>query len=126
MRAPPWGRAFFKLNLRIWGLMSDFQGRDVLSIRELTKSDIQLVLKTAKKMVPVAVPGWKDSRHVVLRAVHPDPPFVRECDGPPGRPRPRLQRNRGDLRPKGRDPRRYDPDGRGLQRRHRATASAGR
>src|SRR5881397_3647715 len=61
MRAPPSGRAFFKLNLRIWGLMSDFQGRDVLSIRELTKSDIQLVLKTAKKMVPIAV-GTKTSR----------------------------------------------------------------
>src|SRR5205809_6611515 len=61
MRAPPWGRAFFKLNLRIWGLMSDFQGRDVLSIRELTKSDIQLVLKTAKKMVPIAV-GTRRSR----------------------------------------------------------------
>src|SRR5207247_7067613 len=61
MRAPPWGRAFFKLNLRIWGLMSDFQGRDVLSIRELTKSDIQLVLKTATKMVPIAV-GTRRSR----------------------------------------------------------------
>src|SRR5436189_3814166 len=61
MRSPPWGRAFFKLNLRIWGLMSDFQGRDVLSIRELTKSDIQLVLKTAKKMVPIAV-GTRRSR----------------------------------------------------------------
>src|SRR5947208_4429204 len=61
MRAPPSGRAFFKLNLRIWGLMSDFQGRDVLSIRELTKSDIQLVLKTAKKMVPIAV-GTRRSR----------------------------------------------------------------
>src|SRR5438876_4331711 len=73
----------------------------------------------------VAVPGWKDSRHVVLRAVYPDPPFVREYVGPPGLPRPRLQRIRGDLRPKGRYPRRYDPDGRGLQRRHRATASAG-
>src|SRR5882762_9097527 len=41
--------------------MSDFQGRDVLSIRELTKSDIQLVLKTAKKMVPIAL-GTKRSR----------------------------------------------------------------
>src|SRR2546428_3984188 len=41
--------------------MSDFQGRDVLSIRELTKSDIQLVLKTAKKMVPIAV-GTRRSR----------------------------------------------------------------
>src|SRR5204863_10035554 len=61
MRAPPSGRAFFKLNLRIWGLMSDFQGRDVLSIRELRKSDIQLVLKTAKKMVPIAV-GTRRSR----------------------------------------------------------------
>ena len=49
------------MNLRIWGLMSDFQGRDVLSIRELTKSDIQLVLKTAKKMVPIAV-GTRRSR----------------------------------------------------------------
>src|SRR5216117_1961174 len=45
MRAPPWGRAFFKLNLRIWGLMSDFQW----------------VLKTAKKMVPIAV-GTRRSR----------------------------------------------------------------
>src|SRR5438034_9230139 len=61
MRAPPWGRAFFKLNLRIWGLMSDFQGRDVLSIRELTRSDIQLGLKTAKKMMPIAV-GARRSR----------------------------------------------------------------
>src|SRR5437667_9753515 len=61
-----------------------------------------------------AVPGWTDSRDVVLRAVHPDPTFVRERDGPPGRPRPRVQRNGGDLRPEGRDPRRYDPDGRGL------------
>src|SRR2546430_13711024 len=41
--------------------MSDFQGRDVLSIRDLTKSDIQLVLKTAKKMVPIAV-GTRRSR----------------------------------------------------------------
>src|SRR5437773_126482 len=54
MRAPPWGRAFFKLSLRIWGLMSSFQGRDILSIRDLSRADIELVLKAAKKMVPVA------------------------------------------------------------------------
>src|SRR5947199_3662076 len=35
--------------------MSSFRGRDVLSIRDFTPADIQLVLRTARKMVPVAV-----------------------------------------------------------------------
>src|SRR5437867_5575587 len=34
--------------------MSSFQGRDILSIRDLSRADIELVLKAAKKMVPVA------------------------------------------------------------------------
>ncbi|MGI0147997.1 MAG: aspartate carbamoyltransferase [Thermoplasmata archaeon] len=41
--------------------MSDFRGRDVLSIRDFSRADIQLVLRTAKKMVPVAV-GTRRSR----------------------------------------------------------------
>src|SRR5207249_2265562 len=41
--------------------MSSFRGRDVLSIRDFTPADIQLVLRTARKMVPVAV-GEKRSR----------------------------------------------------------------
>src|SRR5438046_5989209 len=41
--------------------MSSFRGRDVLSIRDFTPSDIQLVLRTARKMVPIAV-GEKRSR----------------------------------------------------------------
>lgn len=41
--------------------MSDFRGRDVLSIRDFSRSDIQLVLKTAKKLVPIAV-GSRRSR----------------------------------------------------------------
>lgn len=41
--------------------MSDFRGRDVLSIRDFSRADIQLVLRTAKKMVPIAV-GEKRSR----------------------------------------------------------------
>lgn len=49
------------MNLRIWGLMSDFRGRDVLSIRDFSRADIQLVLRAAKKMVPIAV-GSRRSR----------------------------------------------------------------
>jgi len=41
--------------------MSDFRGRDVLSIRDFSQADIQLVLKAAKKMVPIAV-GSRRSR----------------------------------------------------------------
>lgn len=41
--------------------MSDFRGRDVLSIRDFSRADIQLVLKAAKKMVPIAV-GTRRSR----------------------------------------------------------------
>src|SRR5213594_5101138 len=41
--------------------MSSFRGRDVLSIRDFTPADIQLVLRTARKMVPIAV-GEKRSR----------------------------------------------------------------
>src|SRR3989475_13198221 len=41
--------------------MSAFRGRDVLSIRDLSRADIQLVLRTARKMVPIAV-GEKRSR----------------------------------------------------------------
>src|SRR2546428_8292852 len=41
--------------------MSSFRGRDVLSIRDFTPADIQLVLRTAHKMVPIAV-GEKRSR----------------------------------------------------------------
>src|SRR5256884_4451572 len=35
-------------------MMSSFQGRDILSIRDLSRADIELVLKAAKKMVPLA------------------------------------------------------------------------
>src|SRR5256885_9005902 len=41
--------------------MSAFRGRDVLSIRDLSRADIQLVLRAARKMVPIAV-GEKRSR----------------------------------------------------------------
>jgi aspartate carbamoyltransferase catalytic subunit len=41
--------------------MSAFRGRDVLSIRDLSRADIQLVLRTARKMVPFAL-GEKRSR----------------------------------------------------------------
>jgi aspartate carbamoyltransferase catalytic subunit len=41
--------------------MSDFRGRDILSIRDFSRADIQLVLKAAKKMVPIAV-GSRRSR----------------------------------------------------------------
>jgi len=41
--------------------MSDFRGRDILSIRDFSRADIQLVLRAAKKMVPVAV-GDRRSR----------------------------------------------------------------
>ncbi len=41
--------------------MSGFLGRDVLSIRDLSPADIQLVLRTARKMVPIAL-GAKRSR----------------------------------------------------------------
>ena len=41
--------------------MSGFQGRDILSIRDLSRADIQLVLRTARKMVPIAT-GEKRSR----------------------------------------------------------------
>ncbi len=41
--------------------MSGFRGRDVLSIRDLSRADIQLVLRTARKMVPIAL-GEKRSR----------------------------------------------------------------
>ncbi len=41
--------------------MSGFRGRDVLSIRDLTRTDIQLVLKTAHRMVPIAL-GKRASR----------------------------------------------------------------
>src|SRR2546430_8344963 len=41
--------------------MSSFGGRDVLSIRDFTPADIQLVLRTARKMVPIAI-GEKRSR----------------------------------------------------------------
>ena len=41
--------------------MSGFRGRDVLSIRDLSRADIDLVLRSAKKMVPIAV-GEKRSR----------------------------------------------------------------
>jgi len=41
--------------------MSDFRGRDVLSIRDFSRADIQLILKAAKKMVPIAV-GSRRSR----------------------------------------------------------------
>src|SRR5438445_632474 len=51
----------FKSNLRIGDSMSSFQGRDVLSIRDFTPADIQLVLRTARKMVPIAT-GEKRSR----------------------------------------------------------------
>ena len=35
--------------------MSDFRGRDVLSIRDLSRADIDTVLKTARRMVPIAL-----------------------------------------------------------------------
>ena len=41
--------------------MSSFRGRDVLSIRDFTPADIQHVLRTARKMVPIAI-GEKRSR----------------------------------------------------------------
>ncbi|MEK6987469.1 MAG: aspartate carbamoyltransferase, partial [Candidatus Thermoplasmatota archaeon] len=41
--------------------MSGFRGRDILSIRDLSRADIQLVLKTARRMVPIAL-GRKASR----------------------------------------------------------------
>lgn len=41
--------------------MSDFRGRDVLSIRDFSRADIQIILKAAKKMVPIAV-GSRRSR----------------------------------------------------------------
>jgi len=41
--------------------MSGFRGRDVLSIRDLSRADIELVLRTAKKMVPIAL-GKRRSR----------------------------------------------------------------
>ena len=41
--------------------MSSFRGRDVLSIRDFSRADIELVLKTARKMVPIAL-GKKVSR----------------------------------------------------------------
>src|SRR6059036_4198272 len=41
--------------------MSSFRGRDFLSIRDFTPADIQLVLRTARKMVPIAT-GEKRSR----------------------------------------------------------------
>ena len=41
--------------------MLDFRGRDILSIRDFSRADIQLVLKAAKKMVPIAV-GSRRSR----------------------------------------------------------------
>ncbi len=41
--------------------MSSFRGRDVLSIRDLSRADIDLVLRAARKMVPYAL-GKKVSR----------------------------------------------------------------
>ena len=41
--------------------MSGFAGRDILSIRDFSRADIQLVLRTARKMVPIAT-GEKRSR----------------------------------------------------------------
>jgi aspartate carbamoyltransferase catalytic subunit len=41
--------------------MSEFRGRDILSIRDFSRADIQLVLRAAKKMVPVAL-GERRSR----------------------------------------------------------------
>ncbi len=41
--------------------MSSFRGRDVLSIRDLSRADIEQVLKAARKMVPIAL-GRKVSR----------------------------------------------------------------
>lgn len=41
--------------------MSDFRGRDVLSIRDFSRADIQLVLRASKKMVPIAL-GDRRSR----------------------------------------------------------------
>lgn len=34
--------------------MAGFRGRDILSIRDLSRSDIELVLRAARKMVPIA------------------------------------------------------------------------
>ena len=34
--------------------MPSFRGRDILSIRDLSRADIELVLRTARKMVPIA------------------------------------------------------------------------
>jgi len=41
--------------------MSGFRGRDVLSIRDFSRADVQLVLQTARKMVPIAL-GKRRSR----------------------------------------------------------------
>jgi aspartate carbamoyltransferase catalytic subunit len=41
--------------------MSEFRGRDILSIRDFSRADIQLVLRAAKKMVPIAL-GDRRSR----------------------------------------------------------------
>jgi len=41
--------------------MSSFRGRDVLSIREFSRADIERVLRAARKMVPIAL-GKKVSR----------------------------------------------------------------
>ena len=41
--------------------MSGFRGRDILSIRDLSRADIELVLRTARKMVPIAA-GKRTSR----------------------------------------------------------------
>ena len=41
--------------------MSGFRGRDVLSIRDLSRADIELVLRTARKMVPIAT-GKRSSK----------------------------------------------------------------
>jgi aspartate carbamoyltransferase catalytic subunit len=41
--------------------MAGFRGRDILSIRELSRSDIELVLRSARKMVPIAE-GKRTSR----------------------------------------------------------------
>src|SRR3990170_5479901 len=61
--SPPSGRPpdAFKSDLWISRAMSSFRGRDVLSIRDFSRADIELVLKTARKMVPIAL-GKKVSR----------------------------------------------------------------
>lgn len=41
--------------------MSSFRGRDILSIRDFSRADIEQVLKTARRMVPIAL-GKKVSR----------------------------------------------------------------